>query len=159
MHTLPREPLKLMSQIAALASDLGLHERALLIFRHLAQARGTDANAWVALAVAESRAGDTAAANATLRLALRHEPDHDMARVMLAIHLHASGDDNGRALLRAALTGLKDPDARQLARAVSDEILNPAPSGSTLPAPEGAPRPLRHLYTRLALDTQKAERS
>jgi hypothetical protein len=55
MQTLPQDPLKLMSLVAALCSDLGLHHQALSTFEHLVLLRDNDPNALVSLAVAQSR--------------------------------------------------------------------------------------------------------
>jgi Flp pilus assembly protein TadD len=144
MQTLPQEPLKLMSVIAALCSDLGLHAQALAIFAHLVQLRDSDPNALVSLAVAQSRSSDEAAALSTLKRALTFEPSHDMARVMLAIHLHKAGDPQGRTLLSAAMLDAQDSDALALAASVKEEILN------LTPAPE---RVARHRYTRVDSDS------
>jgi thioredoxin-like negative regulator of GroEL len=146
MQTLPQDPLKLMSQIAALCSDLGLSAQALAIFEHLVLLRDENPNALVSLAVAHSRAGNETAALVTLKRALVAEPAHDMARVMLAIHLHKAGDPQGRALLSAAMLDAQDSDALALAASVKDEILN------TTPAPE---RVTRHRYTRV--DTESTD--
>jgi Flp pilus assembly protein TadD len=129
-----------MSQIGALCSDLGAHEQALTIFQHLVMLRDNDPNALVSLAVAQSRAGSDASALATLKLALTSDPAHDMARVMLAIHLHRAGDVAGKALLDAAISDAQDVDALTLANSVKDEILN---------APSIPERASRHRYTRV----------
>lgn len=145
---LPRDPLKLMAQIGALCSDLAAHDRALVIFEHLALLRGDDPNALVALALAQSRSGDEATALATLERALQADPRHDMARAMLAIHWHRRGDPRCRELLQAVLSEAgpaTDADALALAEAVRDDILMPAPPADTAPL---AAR--RHRYTRLA---------
>jgi hypothetical protein len=140
MQTLPQDPLKLMSQIAALCSDLGLHAQALAIFEHLVLLRDENPNALVSLAVAHSRADNEIAALVTLKRALVAEPAHDMARVMLAIHLHKAGDSQSCALLSAVMSDAKDPDALALASSVKDEILK-----NTLPSERVA----RHRYTRV----------
>jgi thioredoxin-like negative regulator of GroEL len=146
MQTLPKDPLKLMSVIAAFCSDLGVHQRALAIFEHLVLLRGSDPNALVSLAVAQSRSGNEAAALSTLKRALASGPAHDMARVMLAIHLHKAGDPQGRTLLSAAMLDAQDSDALALATSVKEEILN------LTPAPE---RVARHRYTRV--DTESTD--
>ena len=129
-----------MSQIGALCSDLGAHEQALSIFSHLAALRDNEPNALVSLAVAQSRAGDETSALATLQEALLTEPAHDMARVMLAVHLHKRGDATARTLLQATLADARDADALALAESVKDEIFN---------VPRVAERPARHRYTRV----------
>jgi Flp pilus assembly protein TadD len=133
-----------MSQLGALCSDLGLHARALVIFEHLVVLRDDDPNALVSLAVAYSRSGDEAAALLTLKRALATQPAHDMARVMLAIHLHKAGDPQSRTLLSDVISDAQDNDALALASSVKDEILN-IPSA----APECV---VRHRYTRLHTD-------
>jgi thioredoxin-like negative regulator of GroEL len=143
MQTLPQDPLKLMSQIAALCSDLGLHAQALSVFEHLVFLRANDPNALVSLAVAHSRSSNEVAAVATLKRALVSDPEHDMARVMLAIHLHKTGDPQARALLSAVMADGQDSDALDLAKSVEDEILNIAQ------VPE---RVTRHRYTRVDAD-------
>ncbi len=143
MHTLPEDPLTLMSLIAALCSDLNVHDHALTIFQHVALLRDNDPNALVSLAVAQSRSGDESSALSTLRQALHADPDHDMARVTLAIHLHAAGDTEAQRLLRSVLLEAQDPDAWALAKSVEEEILNVARG----PAPVK-----RHRYTRVCVD-------
>lgn len=130
-----------MSQVGALCSDLGAHEQALSIFQHLALLRDDDPNALVSLALAQSRSGDETSALSTLKRALAVSPGHDMARVMLAIHSHRSGDLGAPALLRAVMSDGRDADALALAASVRDEVLNTA-----VPAAE---RVLRHRYTRV----------
>lgn len=138
--TFSQEPLKLMSLIGALCSDLGAHEQALSIFQHLVVLRDNDPNALVSLALAQSRAGSEASALATLKLVLASDPKHDMARVMLAIHLHKVGDVAAKALLNAAIADASDADALALADSVKDEILN---------TPGLTERATRHRYTRV----------
>lgn len=129
-----------MSIVGALCSDLGAHEQALGIYKHLVLLRDHEPNALVSLAVAQSRSGDETGALATLKQALQTEPAHDMARVMLAIHLHKQGDASARALLEATLADAKDTDALALAESVKDEVLGPA---------RIAERTVRHRYTRV----------
>jgi len=143
MARLPEDPLRLMSLIGALCSDLGAHEQALAIFQHLALLRDNDPSALVSLALAQSRSGSQTSAMATLKLALGQQPDHDMARVMLAIHLHEAGDPASKPLLRAVLTDAQDPDALSMAASVKEEILG---------APVTLPAPTRHRYTRVHAD-------
>lgn len=143
MTEFPQDPLKLMSLVGALCSDLGAHEQALTVFQHLVLLRDNDPNALVSLALAQSRSGSEASALATLKLALVQEPTHDMARVMFAIHLHKVGDAAAKVQLGEALADAQDPDAVALAESVKDEILNVpvAPQGNT-----------RHRYTRVQVD-------
>ena len=129
-----------MSLIGALCSDLGAHEQALSVFQHLVVLRDNDPNALVSLALAQSRAGSEASALATLKLALAGDPTHDMARVMLAIHLHKVGDVAAKALLSSAMADALDADALALADSVKDEILN---------TPAVTERATRHRYTRV----------
>jgi thioredoxin-like negative regulator of GroEL len=143
MLTLSQDPLKLMSLIGALCSDLMAHEQALSIFRQLALLRDDDPNALVSWAVAQSRSGDEAGAMSTLKRALAEDPAHDMARVMLAIHLHRAGDLSARVLLGAVLSDGRDGDALALAASVRDEVLN-----VTVPSE----RVLRHRYTRVCVN-------
>ncbi len=133
-----------MAQIAALCSDLGAHEQALAVFKHLALLRDQHPNSLVSLALARSRAGQDAAALQTLRDALQQEPRHEMARVLLAIHLHQCGDAAARELLQSFFeqrasapdaAAHADPDALDLANSVKDEILRPQPSKSLPLAP------------------------
>jgi Tfp pilus assembly protein PilF len=131
-----------MSLIGALCSDLGAHEQALIVFQHLVVLRDNDPNALVSLALAQSRAGSEASALVSLKLALAGDPTHDMARVMLAIHLHKVGDVAAKALLSAAMSDARDADAIALAESVKDEILN------TPAVPE---RATRHRYTRVGV--------
>ncbi len=145
MPTLPQDPLKLMSQIAALCSDVGLHAQAQLIFEHLVQLRDDNPNALVSLAVAQSRSGDEVGAFATLKRALAVEPAHDMARVMLAIHLHKAADPQARDLLQAVLADAQDTDALDLAKSVQDEILK---------TPAAPQRVARHRYTRVDVEVK-----
>jgi Flp pilus assembly protein TadD len=140
--TFSQDPLKLMSLIGALCSDLGAHEQALIVFQHLVVLRDNDPNALVSLALAQSRAGSEASALVSLKLALAGDPTHDMARVMLAIHLHKVGDVAAKALLSAAMSDARDADAIALAESVKDEILN------TPAVPE---RATRHRYTRVGV--------
>lgn len=150
MDALPDDPVKLMSQIAALCSDLGLHDRALSMFRQLVVVREGDPNALSGLALAESRAGDPRRAIATLRQALERDPRHDMARVLLATHLHAVNDASASDLLRSVLHDARDPDARALAESVRDDILSgPAVAQAPPPADDATARPGRHRYSRL----------
>ena len=137
------DPLKAMSQVAALCSDLNIHAQALEIFERLVLLRDGHPNALVSLALAQSRAGDDRSAIATLRRALDADAAHDMARVMLAIHLHRAADPVARTLLRAVLADGSDEDAIALAVSVQDEVLSTA-----LPAE----RTLRHRYTRVDAD-------
>jgi Tfp pilus assembly protein PilF len=149
MQSLPQDPIKLMSLVGAFCSDLGLHERALAIHQQLARLRDDDSNALVTLAVSQSRAGDEAAACATLQRALQRDPAHDMARVMWAIHLHKAGDTaNARVPLLAVLADGQDADARALAASVKDDILSPL--SATVPSVE---RNRRHRYTRVDLES------
>jgi hypothetical protein len=141
MDPLLQDPLKLMAQVAALCSDLAMHEQALAIFQHLVVVRDHAAEALVALALAQSRAGAEPSAVATLEQALQRQPGHEMASVLLAIHLHERADPKGRALLQAVLDRGRDADAVALARSVADDVLTPAA------AP--AARPARHRYTRI----------
>ena len=129
-----------MSLIGALCSDLGAHEQALTVFQHLALLRDNDPNALVSLALAQSRAGSEDSAMATLKLAVTQDPAHDMARVMLAVHLHKVGDVSAKSLLSAAMADAQDVDAIELAASVKEEILN---------APGVSERPTRHRYTRV----------
>jgi cytochrome c-type biogenesis protein CcmH/NrfG len=141
MQTLPEDPLKIMAQIGALCSDMHVHAQALTIFQHLALLRDNHPNALVSLAMAQARSGDETAGMATLKLALESDPTHDMARVMLAIHLHKAGDlPNAQHLLQAVLGDGQDADALVLAADVKDEILNVTPS---------AERVSKHRYTRI----------
>jgi Flp pilus assembly protein TadD len=144
MNALPQDPLKLMSLAGALCSDLGLHDRALVIFEHLVLLREEDPNVLVSLAVAHSRAGDEPTAQATLRRALEFDPGHDMARVMLAIHLNKAGDLDARAMLRDVLSSGRDADALALASSVQEEVLS-SPTAAEPPAE----RLTRHRYTRV----------
>lgn len=137
-----QDPLKLMSLVGALCSDLGAHEQALTVFQHLVMLRDNDPNALVSLALAQSRAGSEASALASLKLALANDPTHDMARVMLAIHLHKVGDVAAKALLSAAMSDAQDTDAIALADSVKDEILN---------TPAVTERATRHRYTRVGV--------
>ena len=132
-----------MSLIGALCSDLGAHEQALAVFQHLVMLRNDDPNALVSLALAQSRAGSQASALASLKLALASDPTHDMARVMLAVHLHQAGDVAAKTLLSAAMSDAQDADAIALADSVKDEILN---------APAVAERATRHRYTRVGVN-------
>jgi Flp pilus assembly protein TadD len=132
-----------MSLIGALCSDLGAHEQALTVFQHLVMLRDSDPNALVSLALAQSRAGSEASALATLKLALASDPTHDMARVMLAIHLHRVGDAAAKALLSAVMSDAEDADAMTLANSVKDEILN---------TPAATERATRHRYTRVGVN-------
>jgi Tfp pilus assembly protein PilF len=132
-----------MSLVGALCSDLGAHEQALAIFQYLVLLRDNDPNALVSLALAQSRAGSEASALATLKLALVHDPKHDMARVMLAVHLHKVGDVAAKALLTAVLSDAQDPDALALADSVKDEILS---------TPGVSERATRHRYTRVGVN-------
>jgi Tfp pilus assembly protein PilF len=141
--TFSQDPLKLMSLIGALCSDLGAHEQALMVFQHLVTLRDNDPNALVSLALAQSRAGSEASALASLKLALASDPTHDMARVMLAIHLHKVGDVAAKAMLSAALSDAQDTDAIALADSVKEEILN---------APAVTERATRHRYTRVGVN-------
>jgi cytochrome c-type biogenesis protein CcmH/NrfG len=140
VNQLPQDPLKLMSLVGALCSDLGAHDRALSIFQHLVAVRQNEPNALVCLALAHSRAGSQASALATLKLALATDPKHDMARVMLAIHLHHAKDPAAKAMLSAVLSDAQDPDAVALAHSVKDEILT---------TPGLTERATRHRYTRV----------
>jgi Tfp pilus assembly protein PilF len=146
MHNLPEDPLKLMSVIAALCSDLGLHDRALDIFERLAALRDNHANALVPWAIAQSRAGNEAVARQTLRRALAADPEHDMARVMLAIHLHEARDPEAAVLLRTVLARRddeqRDADALALAESVQADILQTTTR---------AERAIRLQYTRVDL--------
>ena len=136
--TFSQDPLKLMSLIGALCSDLGAHEQALTVFTHLVMLRDNDPNALVSLALAQSRAGRDAGALASLKLALANDPSHDMARVMLSVQLHKVGDVAAKALLNAAMSDAKDADALALAESVKVEILN---------TPAAVERATRHRYT------------
>lgn len=138
-----RDPLKLMSLVGALCSDLGAHEQAITVFQHLVLLRDNDPNALVSLALAQSRSGSEASALATLKLALANDPTHDMARVMLAVHLHRAGDMAAKALLSAALSDAHDTDALALAESVKDEILS---------TPSVSERVTRHRYTRVGVN-------
>lgn len=143
MQTLPQDPVKLMSLVGALCSDLGAHDQALSIFQHLVLLRGGEANALVSLALAQSRSGDDAGAVASLRLALADDPAHDMARVMLAVHLHDRGDPGARHLLGSVMADARDADALALARSVEGEILGRC----------ALPEPVRRVrYTRVGAD-------
>lgn len=144
---LPREPLKLMAQIGAPCSDVAAHDKAVSIFEQLVLLREGDPNALVSLAMAQSRAGDEAAAIQTLELALQRDAVHDMARVMLAIHRHRRGDPRGRVLLQAVLESAgphTDADALAIASSVRDDILNSPAETAAAPMAER-----RHRYTRL----------
>lgn len=132
-----------MSLVGALCSDLGAHEQALAVFQYLVLLRDNDPNALVSLALAQSRAGSEASALTTLKLALVQDPKHDMARVMLAVHLHKVGDVAAKALLTATLSDAQEADALALAHSVKDEILN------TPGVPE---RATRHRYTRVGVN-------
>jgi hypothetical protein len=136
--------LRSMSQLGALCSDLGIHDQALAILHPLTLLRDHAPNALVVLALAQSRAGDEAAARATLLRALQADPLHDMARVMLAIHQHRVGDPAAAELLRSVLAHARDADALALAASVQGEILGAPPLAAT--APE---RTARLRYTRL----------
>jgi len=141
--SIPQDPLKLMSLVGALCSDLGAHEQALSVFQHLVLLRDNDPNALVSLALAQSRSGSEASALATLKLALVQDPTHDMARVMLAIHLHQAGDAAAKALLSAVMADAQDLDAISLAQSVKDDILS---------APQALQATTRHRYTRVQVD-------
>jgi Tfp pilus assembly protein PilF len=143
MTEFPQDPLKLMSLIGALCSDLGIHEQALTVFQHLVMLRDNDPNALVSLALAQSRSGSEDSALVTLKLALVQDPTHDMARVMLAIHLHKVGDAGAKVQLSAAMADAQDPDALALAESVKDEILS---------APVALQGNTRHRYTRVRVD-------
>lgn len=134
---LPDDPLKLMAQIGALCSDLGNHDRALAVFTRLAAVRRDEAPALVALALAQSRAGQGARAAQTLRDVLHADPTDEMARVLLALELHREGLAEGSTLLQSVLDDARsgqsrDADALALARAVRDDVLGP-------PAPAPTP--------------------
>jgi Tfp pilus assembly protein PilF len=149
MHDIPENPRALMSMIAALCSDIGLHERALGILERIAVETDHGAHALVALALGQWRAGDEAGAGQTLRRALAADPEHDMARVMLAVYLHQSRDPQAPVLLRAVLARKHsaaggDPDALDLAERVQADILQ-----TTAPAE----RATRLKYTRVDLDS------
>jgi len=149
MHDIPDNPHALMSTIAALCSDMGLHDRALGILERLAVVTDRRPNSLVALALGQWRAGQEAAAQQTLRRALVAEPEHDMARVMLAVHLHQTRDPEAPVLLRAVLARKQsaeggDAEALALAERVQAEILQ-----TTAPAE----RATRLRYTRVDLDS------
>lgn len=143
MQTLPHDPIKIMSQVAALCSDLNMHEQAIDIFERLAELRDQDPNALVSLALAMSRAGNEGAAMGLLKRVLSVQPSHDMARVLVAIHLHKGADPGGKTMLRSVLADATDTDAIALAVSVQDEILNTPPQ---------AERVARHRYTRVDAD-------
>ncbi len=147
------EPLQLMAQVAALCSDLGAHEQAISVFQHLALLRDQHPNSLVSLALALSRAGEEAAAQQTLRQALQRDPLHDMARVMLAIHLHQAGDAAARGLLQSFFDQRSpepDADALALANTVKDEVLpqRPQPLPATAAQPPSALRSTHLRYSR-----------
>ena len=149
MHDIPEDPLMLMSVIAALCSDVNLHDRALALFERLAVLRDHRPSALVAWAVAQWRAGHDAAARQTLRRALAIDPEHDMARVMLAMHLHETRDPEATVLLRAVLAprrgaAERDAEALALAESVKADILQGTAS---------ADRATRLRYTRVDLDS------
>jgi hypothetical protein len=148
MHNVPQDPLRLMSVIAALCSSVGLHERALRIFERLATLRDQHPNALVSWAIAQTRAGHDVAARQTLRRALDADPEHDMARVVLAAHLHDMHDPEAAVLLRAVLAPRRaaegrDADALALAQSLQAKVLQATPP---------AERATRLRYTRVDLD-------
>jgi hypothetical protein len=153
MHDIPENPHVLMSEIAAMCSDAGLHDRALGILERLAVFSNNRSNALVAWAVGQWRAGQEAAAFQTLRQTLVAEPEHDLARVTLAIYLHQARDPEAAVLLRAVLapdrnTEGRNADALALAESVKADILQ-----TTAPAE----RATRLRYTRVDLDAVKPQ--
>jgi thioredoxin-like negative regulator of GroEL len=153
MHDLPENPRVLMSEIASMCSDAGLHQRALDILERLAVFSIHRANALVALAVAQWYAGQEAAARQTLRDALTEEPEHDLARVTLAIYLHRSRDPEAAVLLRAVLaqdrgSESRDAGALALAESVKAEILQTTALSERVP---------RVRYTRMDRDSDSVK--
>lgn len=143
MNPLPQDPLTLMSLTGALCSELGLHTQALSILGQLAAVRDRVPDALVTLALALSRSGDAEGAQQALREALTRDAQHEMARVLLAIHLHEAGDPQARGWLQPVLERGQDAEALALARSLCDE-----PSTHGASTTQAAARSSRLRYTR-----------
>ena len=150
MHNYPFESLQMMSRVGAMASDLCLHDTALKVFSCLMQLRPGSPYPAVSMALALSRSGDSEAALAMLHDIVSAHSENEMAKVLLAVHLHAAKKTGAAALLEGVLKHGTDPEALELAHAVGNDITRPENDAVTTDPPSsgvGATR-LRH-YTRI----------